>query len=184
MVRVGSRYIQRFDPASVEKNVISRDAKFTVSSHPYNHLIVEDLFDEGTAYALSAFFNDVIRSGRQVGKVGEEGSLIYEAINFTPSVEHIRHSPVSQIASTELKNLLAEVFDLQLDENLMVGMHRHNPPSKAGWTHTDFAIVSFPNIPPNHGSQRVYFDGCGGAASSQMQFEVADYLRKTSLGVL
>lgn len=141
--------------------MISRDAQFTLSSHPYNHLIVEDLFDEGTAFALSAFFNDVIRSGRQVGKVGEEGSLIYEAINFTPSVEHVRHSPVSHIASTELKNLLAGVFDLQLDENLMVGMHRHNPPSKAGWTHTDFAVVSFPNIPPNHGGQRVYFDGCG-----------------------
>lgn len=138
--------------------MINENAKFTISSYPYNYLIVEDLFDEGTAFGLSAVFNDLIRTGRPVGKVGEVGELVYDAINFTPKMEHVKSSPVSNIASTELKNLIAEVFDIYLDENLMIGMHRHNPPSKPGWTHTDFAVVSFPNIPVNHGGQRVYAD--------------------------
>ena len=43
----------------------------------------------------------------------------------------------------------------------MIGMHRHMPPSKPGWAHTDFAIVSFPNIAPNYAGQRVYFHNCG-----------------------
>jgi len=48
-----------------------------------------------------------------------------------------------------------------LDENLMIGMHRHNPPSKAGWPHTDFAVVSFPDEPANYRGMRIYYDGCG-----------------------
>ena len=50
--------------------MINENAKFTISSYPYNYLIVEDLFDEGTAFGLSAVFNDLIRTGRPVGKSG------------------------------------------------------------------------------------------------------------------
>ena len=112
--------------------MISPSARFSISSYPYNYLIVEDLFDEGTAYGLSAVFNDLIQTGRTIGKVGEVGELVYDAINFTPKLEHIQSTPISNIASTELKNLIAEVFDFYLDENLMIGMHRHNPPLKPG----------------------------------------------------
>lgn len=138
------------------ENMINKSARFSISSYPYNYLIVEDLFDEGTAFGLSAVFNDLIQTGRTIGKVGEVGDLVYEAINFTPKLQHVQSTPISTIASVELKNLIAEVFDIYLDENLMIGMHRHNPPSKPGWSHTDFAVVSFPNIPANHGGQRVY----------------------------
>jgi hypothetical protein len=138
--------------------MINPSAKFTISSYPYNYLVVEDLFDKGTAYGLSSVFNDLIQTGRTIGKVGEVGELVYDAINFTPKLEHIQSTPISNIASTELKNLIAEVFDIYLDENLMIGMHRHLPPSKPGWTHTDLAVVSFPNIPVNHGGLRVYSD--------------------------
>jgi hypothetical protein len=141
--------------------VISSKASFTISSHPFNYLVIEDLFDEGTSFSLAAVFNDLIRSGNQIGKVGEVGELVYDAINFTPKLEHVRSTPISNVLSFELKNLISEIFDIHLDENIMLGMHRHNPPSKPGWTHTDFAVVSFPNIPPNHGSLRVFTDGTG-----------------------
>jgi len=141
--------------------MLIRESKLTVSSYPYNYIAVDGLFDESTSYGLSSVFNDLIRNGRQVGKVGEVGSLIYEAINTTPKLDDIRSSPISKLLSHELKNWIAEIFEIRLDENLMMGMHRHNAPSRPGWTHTDFAIVSFPNIPPNFGSHRVYSDGCG-----------------------
>jgi hypothetical protein len=141
--------------------VINPNARFTVSSHPYNHLIVEDLFDEGTAYALAAACNDFARVGKPLGRVGEFGAFLYDALNLTPTPEQVRQTPASVLASAEVRNLIVDVFDIHLDENIMLGVHRHEPPSKAGWTHTDFAIVSFPNLPPNIGSQRVNLNvGC------------------------
>jgi hypothetical protein len=141
--------------------MLTLNSQLTVSSYPYNYIAVEDLFDESTAYGLSTVFNDLIRAGRQIGKVGEVGSLVYEAINTTPSLNDVRSSPIGHLLSHEVKNYIAEVFDIRLDENLMMGMHRHNAPSKPGWTHTDFAVVSFPNTPPNFGSQRLFVDGNG-----------------------
>jgi hypothetical protein len=149
--------------------MINSEAKITISSYPYNYLIVEELFDEGAAFGLSAVFNELIRAGQPVGKVGEVGELVYEAVNFTPKIEHVTGSPISMIASTQLKSLIGGLFDIYLDENLMIGMHRHNPPSKPGWTHTDFAVVSFPNIPANHAGQRVFHHshGCNYSDDSQ-----------------
>jgi hypothetical protein len=141
--------------------LINPNARFTVSSYPYNYLIVEDCFEEGTAYGLAAAFNDLIRLGKPIGKVGEEGDHFYDAINFTPSVEHIRQTPLAVLASAEVRNLIVDVFDIHLDENFMLGIHRHEPPSRDGWSHTDFAIVSFPNTPPNYGSQRLFESGNG-----------------------
>lgn len=136
-------------------------AKFTISSFPFNYLIVEDLFDEAAAFGLAATFTDLIRQAKPIGKVGEVGELIYEAVNFTPLLEHVQTTPIGCIASLHLKHLISEVFDIRLDENLMIGMHRHNPPSKAGWTHTDFAVVSFPDIPTNYRGQRIYHQSSG-----------------------
>jgi len=141
--------------------MISSSAKFSICSYPYNYLIIEDCFETNAAYGLSSVFNDLIRSGRSVGKVGEVGDLVYDAINFTPTTDHVRNTPIANIASVELKALIADVFQIQLDDNVMIGMHRHNPPSKPGWTHTDFAVVSFPNVPPTHNGLRVYYDGSG-----------------------
>ena len=141
--------------------MISSSAKFTICSYPYNYLIIEDCFETNAAYGLSSVFNDLIRSGRSVGKVGEVGDLVYDAVNFTPTTDHVRTTPIANIASGELKALIADVFQIQLDDNVMIGMHRHNPPSKPGWTHTDFAVVSFPNVPPTHNGLRVYYDGSG-----------------------
>ena len=157
--------------------MINANAKFSVSSYPYNFLVVEDLFDEGIAFALSSTFNDLIRGANTIGKVGEVGELIYEAVNFTPLLHHIQGSPVSYVASIEVKNLIAEVFDIRLDENLMLGMHRHNPPSKPGWTHTDFAVVSFPNIPPNFRGQRVYAKDSGVQYSDDSKLRQPDAIK-------
>jgi hypothetical protein len=43
----------------------------------------------------------------------------------------------------------------------MLGMHRHNAPSRPGWPHTDFAVVSFPNELPNYQGMRIYQEACG-----------------------
>lgn len=141
--------------------MINPKHRLTISSFPFNHFIIEEIFDAGTASGLSSTFNELIVAGRRVGKVGEVGELIYDAINFTPRLEHVTSTPISKLVSLELKEFVAELLDIRFDENLMIGMHRHLPPSKSGWSHTDFAVVSFPNIAPNYAGQRIYFDGCG-----------------------
>lgn len=70
--------------------MLGSSAKFTLCSYPYNYLIIEDCFETNAAYGLSSVFNDLIRSGRSVGKVGEVGDLVYDAINFTPTTDHVR----------------------------------------------------------------------------------------------
>jgi hypothetical protein len=151
----------RTPSTNVEDEVINPHARFTVSSYPYNHLIVEDCFDEATQYGLAAACNDLVRLGKPIGKVGEHGDLIYDALNYAPAVEQIRQLPISVFASAALKNLIVDVFDIALDENFMLGVHRHEPPSRDGWSHTDFAIVSFPDSPPNFGGQRLYSTSSG-----------------------
>lgn len=141
--------------------MINPNARFTVSSYPYNFLVVEDCFEEATAYALGAALNDLIRQGKPIGKVGEEGDHFYDAINFAPPPEQIRQSPLAWLASAEVRNLIVDVFDIHLDENFMLGIHRHEPPSRNGWSHTDFAIVSVSNTPPNFRDQRLYDSGNG-----------------------
>jgi hypothetical protein len=157
--------------------MINPNARFTLSSYPYNYLIIEDLFDDGIANSLSTTFHDLIRGAKAIGKVGEVGELVYEAVNYTPTLLEFEGTPVSYVASLELKNLIAEVFDIRLDENLMLGMHRHHPPSKAGWTHTDFAVVSFPRIPLNFGGQRVFAQGCSGNYSDDSRDRQPDAIK-------
>jgi len=156
--------------------MISSSAKFTICSYPYNYLIIEDCFETNAAYGLSPVFNDLTRSGRSVGKVGEVGDLVYDAINFTPTTDHVRNTPIANIASGELKALIADVFRIQLDDNVMIGMHRHNPPSKPGWTHTDFAVVSFPNVPPTHnGLQQSWISRVATISRFETSFRTAQW---------
>ncbi|MDZ4852087.1 MAG: 2OG-Fe(II) oxygenase family protein [Pirellulaceae bacterium] len=143
------------------QSLLRQNAAVRITSFPYNYVVIENAFDDHVAWGLSALVNDRIQQGREIGKVGEVGALVYEAINFTPTIKDALTTPLAAIASVELKRFIAGIFNIELDENLMIGMHRHEPPSKAGWAHTDYAIVSFPNIPPNVFGQRMYFDGCG-----------------------
>lgn len=140
---------------------ISSGATVSIHSYPYNYFSIENVFDDHVAWGLSNLVNDRIQRGRSIGKVGEIGSLIYDAINYTPTIHDALTTPLAAIASVNLKRFIAGIFNIELDENLMIGMHRHEPPSKAGWSHTDYAVVSFPRIDPNVFGQRMYFDGCG-----------------------
>jgi hypothetical protein len=142
--------------------MLNPNRKLTIASFPYNYLIIEELFDEGTAFALQTLLDHHMTKGKTIGKVGEVGEHNYEALSYTPTFDDIVHSPISQIASSNLKDLISRLFRIGLDENIMIGTHRHMPPSKPGWTHTDFAIVSFPSIPANFQGQRIYDErgGC------------------------
>ena len=91
-------------------HMINSNCKITVSSHPYNHLIVEDLFDEGVAFRLSAIFSELIVAGRKTGKVGKAGELVCDATNFTPKLEHVSSSPIAHISYLELKRFVTEIF--------------------------------------------------------------------------
>ncbi len=135
-------------------------AKITTSSDPFNYMVIEDVFDATMASSLACLFRELIVDAKGIGKVGEVGELIYDALNFTPLLEQVRTTALAVFVSAELREFISSAFEIRLDENVMIGMHRHNPPSKAGWTHTDFAVVSFPNIPPNLNGNRVYYDGC------------------------
>lgn len=125
-------------------------------------MVIEDLFYPTLAANLGYLFHDLIRNAQPTGKVGDVGNNVYAALNYTPPVKCIASSDLSVIASLELRSLIAEAFNIRIDENVLIGMHRHNPPSKAGWAHTDFAVVSFPRTQPNLNGVRVFpvDDGC------------------------
>lgn len=136
--------------------MINPDFQLSIASFPFNYAVVEQVFDKGTSQALSIAFQSLIQTGKHIGKVGEVGDLVYDAINVTPTISQILSTPIQQLASQEIKSFVASIFDIVLDENLIIGMHQHRPPSKPGWAHTDFAVVSFPNTPPNHNGLRLF----------------------------
>lgn len=142
-------------------SIFRHDAKITINSYPFNYMLIEDAFPAALASSLELLFRELITDGRKIGKVGEVGELIYDAVNFTPLLHHVQHTTLATFASADLRTWMSNSFDIRLDENLMLGMHRHQAPSKAGWAHTDFAVVSFPNEPPNFDGNRIFYDDCG-----------------------
>jgi hypothetical protein len=146
-------------PPCMGAGFLNPAAGFNVNSFPYDYVVIQNVFHEHMAQALELVFEKVIAGGKSIGKVGEVGELIYDAINYTPTLWDMRNTPLAVFASPELRTFLAGLFDLQVDENMMIGMHRHNPPSKAGWPHTDFAVVSYPRDPPNVGPFRFFYNG-------------------------
>jgi hypothetical protein len=144
-------------------------ARFTLNSYPFNYLVIEDAFEPVLSLGLSCLFRELIVDARGIGKVGEVGELVYDALNFTPRVEHVRQTALAAIASVELREFVSSAFSIRLDENLMIGLHRHQPGSRAGWPHTDFAIVSFPDEPPNIAGLRYFHEdnGCNYADDSR-----------------
>jgi hypothetical protein len=136
--------------------MLNKNRKLSISSFPFNYLRIENCFDEELSHSMSNVFDVKVAEGKPIGKVGEEDDLVYSAINYTPQLADLLYTSIGSIASVQLKNFIGSVFGVSLDENLMIGMHRHNPPSKAGWSHSDFAVVSFPNIPCNFSSHRVF----------------------------
>ena len=158
---------------------LNPNSRLTIRSEPYNYFVVENVFEDHVAWGLSALINDRIQLGRSIGKVGEVGSLIYDAINYTPTVKDALKTPLSVIASVELKRFIAGIFHIELDENLMIGMHRHEPPSKAGWAHTDYAVVSFTKEAVNVFGQRMFYDGCGCNYSDDSRDRQPDTIKTT-----
>ena len=72
--------------------------------------MIENIFDDHVAWGLSALVNDRIQLGKSIGKVGEVGSWVYDAINFTPTVKDALTTPLAAIASVELKRFIAGIF--------------------------------------------------------------------------
>lgn len=141
--------------------MFSEYSQFTVSSFPFNYMTITDAFDNDWASAFSRDFENLIQKGKPIGKVGEIAEVEYLAIGYTPTLFEFKNSLLGRLTSLELKNEIAELFSVTLDENITLGLHRHEPPSKPGWKHSDFTIVSFPNVPPNFGFQRLYTSDCG-----------------------
>ncbi len=142
-------------------NFLNPAAKVTISSYPFNYMVIEDVFEPVLASNLAYLFRELIVQAKGIGKVGEVGELIYDALNFTPTIKLVKETEISIFASAELREFVSSTFSIRLDENFMLGMHRHNPGSRPGWSHTDFAVVSFPNSPTNCNGLRVFHQGNG-----------------------
>ncbi|QDV23536.1 2OG-Fe(II) oxygenase family protein [Aureliella helgolandensis] len=141
-------------------SIVCRDARITLGSYPFNHMVIENVFPAALASNLGLLFKELITQAKPIGKVGEVGELKYDALNFTPMLSHVQQTSIAAFVSTEFREFTASSFSIRLDENVMIGMHRHNAPSKPGWPHTDFAVVSFPNIAPNYQGMRLFQAGC------------------------
>lgn len=103
-----------------------------------------DVFDAEIYKGLAAAFEKGMAKGKQIGKVGEVGDLVYSALNYTPTLLDIQTTAFSNIASESLRDFICGSFGIAVNEYLMIGTHRHEPPSRNGWAHTDCAICSFP----------------------------------------
>ncbi len=84
------------------RGFLNPHAQFQVNSYPYNYVVIRDVFHEYLAEALELNYQKLIVQGKSIGKVGEVGELIYDAINYTPTVWDLNHSTLSVFASTGL----------------------------------------------------------------------------------
>jgi 2OG-Fe(II) oxygenase superfamily len=141
--------------------MFANSAQFSVTSFPFDYMTVCNAFDDEWVSAFSRDFETLIKKGKPIGKVGELEEVSYSAIGYTPTLSEFSNTCFNRLASVELKNVIAELFAAVLDENITMGLHRHEMPSRPGWKHSDFTIVSFPNVPPNLNFQRIYTGDCG-----------------------
>ena len=123
---------------------LSDNAQISIESFPYRHLVIENFLEDELAVAVNAYFDHCIGKAAPVGKVGEVGDLQYSALNYTPDLTDISASAISVFGSDDLRNFICDTLGAQSNDCLMIGSHRHEPPSKDGWPHTDCAVVSYP----------------------------------------
>jgi hypothetical protein len=76
---------ERFQPC-LASSFLNPAAEFQVNSFPYDFVVIRNVFHEHVAQALELVFEKVIAGGKSIGKVGEVGELIYDAINYTPTL--------------------------------------------------------------------------------------------------
>lgn len=140
---------------------LSENARISTNSYPYNYLQIEDLFADAMADALRERFESGIAKGAAIGKVGEVGNLVYSAVNYTPTIADIQSSEIAVFATAALRDLICGAFGIPVNDYLMIGSHRHAPPSRNGWPHTDCAIVSFPESGPKYNGFEIFSEDSG-----------------------
>lgn len=64
--------------------LFNSEANVTISSAPFNFMVVENVFDPIIASSLEYVFRELIVNATEIAKVGEVGELNYAALNFTP----------------------------------------------------------------------------------------------------
>jgi len=133
--------------------IFNPHARVSVDSYPYDHVVIEDTFSDDLAEELTDCFARSITHAKPIGKVGEVGELHYSALNYTPDLVDIRTSAITHLISQSLRDFVSGLFGISANQYVMLGSHRHLPPSKNGWPHTDCTVVSFPR-------QNPVFDGC------------------------
>lgn len=85
---------------------LNPQAKITVSSDPFNYMVIEDVFDATVATSLACLFRELIVDAKGIGKVGEVGELVYDALNFTPLLEHVRTTALAMPLATQFLYLV------------------------------------------------------------------------------
>lgn len=148
---------------------LSDDAEVSLASFPFRHLVVENVFTDDLAGELLKNFGTGISKAAPIGKVGEVGELKYGALNYTPLLLDFGTSGVAVFAAEELQNFICGILGIRPNKYLMLGSHRHQPPSNDGWVHTDCTVVSFPSQGPRFGAFDIFQpnSGCNYADDSR-----------------
>lgn len=140
---------------------LSPKAEITIECFPFNHVTILNAFEPLVVENLESVFNRNVAKSAPIGKVGETGEYFYSAVNYTPDLLDINNSAISILASNALRELVCSILNVQTVPALMLGSHRHNPPSRDGWIHTDCAIVSFPPDGPRVNGFNVFQPNTG-----------------------
>ena len=140
---------------------LAEDARIAIDSFPFRYMVIENFLKPALADAAYQAFERAICKATPIGKVGEVGDLQYSAVNYIPDLLDLRYGAASLFCQEDVRMLICGALGADANDCFMLGSHRHEPPSRDGWSHTDCAIVSFPPGGPMVNGMNVFQPNSG-----------------------
>jgi|GEM_PF-1529957 len=113
-----------------------------IFEEPFKHIIVDDLFEIETYKKICLNFPSFL-DGVQKYKDTPNAKGDYEGIITGLGVKTLEKTGLGLFASKVFQNYIEEKFDIETTKFIAPSAHLHDPPSKNGYIHTDYNMVSF-----------------------------------------
>ena len=108
---------------------------------PFNHIIIDNLFDDTTYQEVCNIFPSLIKDTVPYKDLPDATSN-YEGIIAALDLKQLSGC-LSFFASKYLQNFVEKEFDIQTNKFIAPSAHFHPPPSENGFIHRDYNICSF-----------------------------------------
>ena len=130
-----------------------RESRYLIEQifeEPFKHIIVDDLFDRETYKEICLNFPSFME-GIQKYKDTPNAKGAYEGRIAGLGVKVLEKTGLGLFASKVFQNYIEEKFDIETTKFIAPSAHLHEPPSKNGYIHSDYNIVSFKDDPDDYG---------------------------------